>query len=206
MRKLIILAISAILVANVSAQEAKRECQGKQLTKEERVEMDIKRFTHELMLSDKQAEKFAVTFREYSAKMDELFEKGKPEKFEPGKELTDDDLDKLAKNRFEGQKKFAELQEKFYAKFRKDLSARQVAKVLRLEPCGKQEAFGPGKCSGKFDGKACGKPDCKGQGKCDGKHDGKQCKHDGKQCKHNHPHGPRPEARPDARTEASKLE
>lgn len=187
MKKLIILAISAILVANVSAQEAKRECQGKQLTKEDRVEMDIKRFTNELMLSDKQAEKFAVTFREYSAKMDELFEKGKPEKFEAGKELTDEELDKLAKNRFEGQKKFAELQEKFYAKFRKDLSARQVAKVLRLEPCGKQAPFE----IGKFEGKCPGKFEGKGQGKCDGK-----------QCKHDHPHGPRP----DARTEASKVE
>ena len=178
MKKLIILAISAILVANVSAQEEKRECQGKKLTKEERVEFEIKRFTHELMLSDKQAEKFAVTFREYSAKMDELFEKGKPEKFEPGKEFTDDQLDKMAKNRFEGQKKFAELQEKFYNKFRKDLSARQVAKVLRLEPCCKHEGFGP-KQDGFGPKPCCGKPDCKGQGKFDGKH------------KH---HGPRPEA------------
>lgn len=189
-----ILAIGAILAANVSAQEAKRECKGKQMTKEERVEFDIKRFTHELMLSDKQAEKFAVTFREYTAKLDELFTKNKPEKFEPGKEFTDDELDKMAKKRFEGQKKFAELQEKFYTKFRKDLSARQVAKVLRLhEGFGPQQGgFGPKPCCGKCDGKGQGKCDGKGQGKCDGKH------------KH---HGPRPEGhRPEARPEAPQAE
>ena len=174
MKKLMILAISAMLVANVSAQEATCEGKGKQLSKEERVELDIKRFTHELMLSDKQAEKFAVTFREYAAKMNELFEKGKPEKIEPGQELTDEQMDKMAKARFEGQKKMAELQEKYYTKFRKDLSARQVAKVLRLnEGC----CAGPKPCCGK-EGKGQGPCDGKGHGKIEGKHK---------------PHAPRPE-------------
>lgn len=184
MRKLLILAISAILVTNISAQEQKQQCEGKKLSKEERVEFDIKRFTHELMLSDKQAEKFAATYREYSAKMDELFQKRQEAvKFEPGKELTDADLDKMAKARFEGFKELANLQAKFYDKFRKDLSARQVEKVLRLN-----EPFGGKPCCG---GK-CGK----GEGpKCDGKHDGKKC--DGKHGKHEkfgpRPDGPRPE-------------
>ena len=179
MRKIVILAISAIFVANISAQEVKK-CEGKQFTKEEKVEFDIKRFTNELMLSDKQAEKFAVTYREYTAKLDELFEANKPAKFEPGKELTDADLDKLAKQRFDGFKKLAELQAKYYDKFRKDLSARQVEKVLRLEA-----PFGPKPCCGKhegpkFDGKACGpqfngqRPEC---GKKHGPH---------------HPEGPKP--------------
>ena len=176
MRKLMILAISAILVANVSAQEAKKECcKGKQLSKEERVEFDIKRLTHELMLSDEQVAKFAVTYREYAGKLDELFQKNAPkEKFEPGKELSDKELDKLAKARFEGFKDLADLQSKFYDKFRKDLSARQVEKVLQL-----QAPFGPKQ----FGDKPC----C---GKHEGKHDGKKdCKHEGKQCGH-HGHGP----------------
>ena len=184
MKKIVILAISAIFVANISAQEVKK-CEGKQFSKEERVELDIKRFTNELMLSDKQAEKFAVTYREYTAKLDELFEANKPAKFEPGKELTDADLDKLAKQRFAGFKALAELQAKYYDKFRKDLSARQVEKVLRLE-----EPFGPKPCCGKhegpkFDGKACGpqfdgpqfngpRPEC------------------GKKHGHHHPEAPKP--------------
>ena len=175
MRKIMILAISAILVANVSAQEQKKECfKGKQLTKEERVEFDIKRLTNELMLSDQQSEKFAVTYREYAGKLDELFQKNAPkDDFEPGKELTDKDLDKLAKARFEGFKALADLQLKYYDKFRKDLSARQVGKVLQMQiPCGPKP----------FEDKPC----------C-GKHDGKKCdKHEGKHGDF-HPNGPRPE-------------
>jgi len=178
MKKIVILAISAILVANVSAQEQKKECfEGKKLTKEERVEFDIKRLTNELMLSDQQAEKFAVTYREYAAKLDELFEANKPAKFDPEKVLTDAELDKLAKQRFEGFKKLADLQATYYDKFRKDLSARQAERVLRFE-----EPFDPKPCCGKhegpqFDGKACGP-------KHEGKHDGKKHGH--------HPKGPKP--------------
>ena len=184
MKKLVILAISAILVANVSAQEQKKECfKGKQLSKEERVEFDIKRLTHELMLSDEQAAKFAVTYREYAGKLDELFQKNAPkEKFEPGKELSDKELDKLAKARFEGMKDLANLQLKFYDKFRKDLSARQVEKVLQLQaPCGPKgfepQGFGP---------------QGPGEKPCCGKHDGKKCgKHEGKHGDFR-PNGPKP--------------
>lgn len=182
-KKIVMLAISAIFVANMSAQEFKKECfEGKKLSKEERVELDIKRLTHELMLSDQQAEKFAVTFREYAAKLDELFQKNEPAKFEPGKALTDAELDKLAKQRFEGFKNLADLQSKFYDKFRKDLSARQVEKVMRMEA-----PFGQKPC--------CGKHDCKFDGKgCDRKFEDKGCdrKHDGPrpECGKKHGHHP----------------
>lgn len=151
MKKLVILAVSAILAANVCAQEEKREC--KQLSKEERVSWDIKRLTNELLLSDEQAEKFAVTYREYASAKDQLFEKNvKGMKCEPGKEMSDKELDKIAKQRFEGMKALADLQLKFYDKFRKDLSARQVEKVLHLE-----KPFGNKPCFGKHDGKQCHK-------------------------------------------------
>ena len=61
MKKVMLLALGALLAASVSAQEPKRECP--QLsekvcpTKEQRIEMDIKHFILELYLSDKQAEK-----------------------------------------------------------------------------------------------------------------------------------------------------
>ena len=142
MKKIVFLAISAILVANVFAQEQKKECNGgKQLSKEERVEFAIKRFTNELMLSDEQAKNFAPLYREYAGKVDEIFhKKGDRSQCEKGKELTDAELDKLAKQRFEKQKELVNLKAKYYDKFRKDLSARQVAKVLRLdEPCGPKQ-------------------------------------------------------------------
>ena len=134
MKKIIVLALSAILVANISAQEQRKEAI--RPSKEERVEFEIERLTNELLLSDQQAEKFATLYREYAGKLDEIFknqEKIKPEEVKP---LTDEQLDKRAKQRFENTKAIANVQAKYYDKFRKDLSARQVEKVMRLEkPC-----------------------------------------------------------------------
>lgn len=175
MKKLFIMALSAIFVANLSAQEMKPECKKdfKQApSKEERIEMDIKRLTQELYLSDKQAENFAKTYREYAGKLDELFQQKKASRPEPGKELSDKELDQLAKQRFANKKAVLELQEKYYDKFRKDLNARQVEKVLRLEE----------------------KPGCCGKG-CDGKHGEFDKKHfDGKRADADK-RGPRPEGR-----------
>ena len=100
MKKLMILAISAILVANVSAQEqkackaeckkAKKECK---MSKEECIEQEIKMLSDELFLSDEQAANFAVTFREYKAEQ-------------------------------------AKLKQEFRAKFAKDLNEKQIDRVL----------------------------------------------------------------------------
>ena len=114
MKKLMILAMSVLMVTSMSAQEAKaqkgeckkdkRECK---MDKEQRIEMDIKFLTEELYLSDEQAAKFAVTYREFiEAK--------------------------------------AKLNEQFKAKFAKDLNERQVARVLRFHgPRPPQCAQGP---------------------------------------------------------------
>lgn len=133
MKKILILALSAILAVNISAQEQQKErVAGKPLSSEEKVELQIKHLSRELMLSEQQARKFAVTFREYAAAKEKLFPKKAKKMVEQGKELTDAELDQLAKQRFECKKKFVDLQVKFYDKFRKDLSARQVQKVLQL--------------------------------------------------------------------------
>lgn len=133
MKKILILALSAILAVNISAQEQQKErVAGKPLSNEEKVELQIKHLSRELMLSEQQTRKFAVTFREYAAAKEKLFPKKAKKMVEQGKELTDAELDQLAKQRFECKKKFVDLQVKFYDKFRKDLSARQVQKVLQL--------------------------------------------------------------------------
>ncbi len=134
MKKILILALSAILAVNISAQEQQKErVEGKPLSNEEKVELQIKHLSRELMLSEQQTQKFAVTFREYAAAKEKLFPEKAKKMVEQGKELTDAELDQLAKQRFECKKKFVDLQTKFYDKFRKDLSARQVQKVLQLD-------------------------------------------------------------------------
>jgi len=197
MKKLMILAVSALLVANVSAQEQKKECcKSKQLNKEERVSFEVKRFVNELLLSDEQAAKFAVTYREYADALDQLFQKNAPKKdFEPGKELTDKELDQLAKQRFDTFKGLADLQSKYYDKFRSFLSARQVEKVLQFQaPCGPR-FFGPQACCGNRDDHHACKQDGRHKGKKGHKREGKHGHHpeafrpDGPR-----PDGPRPEA------------
>ena len=138
MKKIILLAISAFLVANVSAQEqpAKECMHGPALTKEERVELDIKRLTEELYLSDKQADKFAETYREFAAKKDELTGKKECSRKEKKETLSDAEIEKAAKARFADMKKAVELQEKYYDKFRKFLNPRQVDRVLSTFGCG----------------------------------------------------------------------
>lgn len=136
MKKLMILAMSVMMVASMSAQEAKaekaeckkdkKECK---MTKEQRVEMDVKFLTEELYLSEEQAAKFAVTYREFVAAKEKL------------------------------NKEFA-------AKFGKDLNERQVKAVLRYHgpkphgPKGEgpRPEFKDGKCP-KGEGRPCPKKD-----------------------------------------------
>lgn len=103
MKKLMILAMSVMMMTSMSAQEAnaqkgeckkdKKECK---MSREQRIEMDIKVLSDELYLSEEQAAKFAVTYREY---MEEK----------------------------------AKLKERFKAKFAKDLNERQVERVLHFK-------------------------------------------------------------------------
>ena len=124
MKRLFILAMSALFMMNLSAQEqkkaekadcqkAKKECK---LSREERIEMDIKILSDELYLSEEQAKKFAETYREYKAEQ-------------------------------------AKLKEKFKAKFAKDLNERQVERVLHFHgpkvkdcPKGPHPDFEKGPC------------------------------------------------------------
>lgn len=136
MKKLMILAMSVLMVASVSAQELKavkaenrKDKKEFKMNKEQRVEMDIKYLTEELYLSDEQAAKFAVTYREFVAAKEKL------------------------------NKEFA-------AKFGKDLNERQVARVLHFHgpkphgPKGEgpRPEFKDGKCP-KGEGRPCPKKD-----------------------------------------------
>ena len=103
MKKLMILAISAILAANISAQEVKAEkaqCKKEKkeckFNKEQCIEMDIKMLSEELYLSEEQEAKFAAIYKEYMAEK-------------------------------------AKLQEKFKAEFGKVLNERQVKRVLHFK-------------------------------------------------------------------------
>lgn len=121
MKKLMILAVTAIFAANISAQEvqtrqgevkkshkehkmSKEECQKQQ---EACIERDIRHLSQELYMSEEQTAKFAKTYREF--RIEQL---------------------KLA--------------EKYKAKFAKDLNDRQVEAVLRYHGPHKKGDFHKG--------------------------------------------------------------
>lgn len=121
MKKLMILAVTAIFAANISAQEvqtqqgevkkshkehkmSKEECQKQQ---EACIERDIRHLSQELYLNEEQTAKFAKTYREF--RIEQL---------------------KLA--------------EKYKAKFAKDLNDRQVEAVLRYHGPHKKGDFHKG--------------------------------------------------------------
>ena len=139
MKKLLFLALSAILAVNINAKEVKADNeQGKKdckMSKEERIEKEIKILTEELYLSEEQAGKFAATYRDYANKLDAIFAKKADKAKEQGKELSDKELDQINKARLAAKKEVIELKEKFYDKFRKDLNPRQVERVLEFRGC-----------------------------------------------------------------------
>ncbi len=86
MKKLMILALGVMIAANISAQEAKAEkaqCKKEKkeckMSREQRIELDIKMLSEELYLSEEQEAKFAATYREYMAEKAKLNEKYKAE-------------------------------------------------------------------------------------------------------------------------------
>lgn len=161
MKKIVILALSAILAVSINAQEKVEPKSEKQeakiekpckMDKGERIEREIRELTRELYLGEEQAKKFAETYRDYATKLDEIFEKKMGDCKERGKELTDKELDQLNKGRLAAKKEIAALKEKFYDKFRKDLNPRQAERVInfRESKCEQQNKPFPGKNPGKL--------------------------------------------------------
>jgi hypothetical protein len=139
MKKLLFLALGAILAVNINAKEVKADNeQGKKdckMSKEERIEKEIKILTEELYLSEEQAGKFAATYRDYANKLDAIFAKKADKAKEQGKELSDKELDQINKARLAAKKEVIELKEKFYDKFRKDLNPRQAERAINFRGC-----------------------------------------------------------------------
>ena len=75
MKKLLLLAVSAVLAANMSAEQANQEKQinrNREQLKQARIERDIKMLSEQLYLSAEQETQFANTYREYKKEQAKL--------------------------------------------------------------------------------------------------------------------------------------
>ena len=133
MKKLIILTIAAALSATLSigAQPTQRRgAEAKKVSAEKMIENKVQRMQKQLLLDDKQAEKFASIYKEYLTAQQKLRTEGVKENRESGKALTDKQIVERQKQRIANQKKAAELKEEYYNKMSKVLNARQLEKVF----------------------------------------------------------------------------
>jgi hypothetical protein len=118
MKKVIVLALGAILAMNIHAEvqkesqvdnkKAKVECKAskaecRKRMAEERVNNDIEQLSRELELNEEQSAKFATVYREFAAEK-------------------------------------RQLHERYKARFAQDLDKKQVRKVMHFRPCGKKHA------------------------------------------------------------------
>ena len=108
----------------------------KRMTIEQMSDMQANKIIGDLGLDDKTAAKFKDVYKKYMQEMNDLRKEYMPKKPvvkpEEGKPLpmpTDEQVDKMMRDRFKQSRKMLDIREKYYDEFRKFLSPKQVEKV-----------------------------------------------------------------------------
>lgn len=134
------LVLMCLGIHNMSGQSPQFRPEGrKRITHEQLSKMKADRLAEELALDDQTAAKFKETYIQYMNEINQLWKKqfpkkpdfdqeGQPEKKER-KILSDDEVEKMIKGRFEQSRKMLDIREKYYDIFRKFLSPKQIQKV-----------------------------------------------------------------------------
>lgn len=132
---------------NMLAQNVPAPAQKKQLTPEQRQEMQINRMQKSLMLDDATAAKFAPLYKEYLEALESIktccpkMKQEKPQ--QPKAERTDADIKKQLEEQLANQKKMVETKQTYLAKFEKILNARQLEKLFAAPRHNKCMQTGP---------------------------------------------------------------
>jgi Spy/CpxP family protein refolding chaperone len=144
-------AISAVLSFNASAQTGPAPEQ--KMNPEQFIEAKAGRIADELALDDSTREKFIDTYCGYFREMHAVcpgpegrfcpLEKRGPES--TADRLTDKEIDKAMRERFDRQQKLLDLRVKYYEEYSKFLNPRQIQKVydLQMKMAGRHFQHGP---------------------------------------------------------------
>lgn len=113
----------------------------KRMTIEQMVDMQANKISNELGLDDKSSAKFIDLYKKYMKEINDARKKDMPPKPDakpdenkprpngPMPKMSDDDVDKMMKERFALSRKILDIREKYYDEFRKFLSPKQVKKI-----------------------------------------------------------------------------
>ena len=114
----------------------------KRMTMEQMVERQASKIVAKLGLDDKTAARFTDVYKKYMKELDDVRKeyapdlkvRGKVEKDKEGTDFkmktpTDEEVDKMMRDRFKQGRKMLDVREKYYDEFRKFLSPKQVQKI-----------------------------------------------------------------------------
>ena len=144
--KYLVMMVVAVLMGTqvMNAQDSKEQVERrgrKRMTMEQMVNMQANKIIGDLGLDDKTAAKFKDVYAKYMKEMNDLRKEGMDFRMrgrtEKGDTLakmkiqmpTDDEVDKMMRDKFKVGRKMLDLREKYYDEFRKFLSPKQVQKV-----------------------------------------------------------------------------
>lgn len=107
--------------------------QYKKMTNEERMDMHTQFVVKMLKLDDATATKFTPLFKEYMKENKNIRISGSTWKLENKENLTEEEAEKIIKERLEISRKLLNVREKYYAKFSKIITALQIKKIYDME-------------------------------------------------------------------------
>ncbi len=136
-------------------------------TREQLAEKQAQRIVHELALDDKVAQEFKSTWLDYQKEMwaigmPPLHKKqtkaGEETDAKPERTWTEAEAEQAIKQRMEHSRKILDLREKYYAKYSKFLTQKQIARVYELEHKAMKRMEKNLDAKGKKGNKDCPKP------------------------------------------------
>ncbi len=130
-RILLLLSMAFFFVGSLSAQETKGKTPEQRPQRPDFKEFQLKQVLNALMLDDKTAAKFTPVYKDYQKEMEEC--RIPPMKRPRNVEMTDDEIAKEIEQQFAQGRKVIDVKEKYYKKFKKILTMKQIRKIYRLE-------------------------------------------------------------------------
>ena len=119
------------LATGMAANQSMEMCaQGNTKCKKVSIEKRVERTQQQLMLNDKQATQFADIYTEYLKALENERPKLDAKPGKKGERISDNDMQKMQKDRLEFQKKRAEINAKYYNRLSDVLNVQQLEKVF----------------------------------------------------------------------------
>ena len=128
-RIVMLLSVVVLLTGSLSAQNEK-DAKSRPAKRPDFAEMQLKQVLDALMLDDKTAVEFTPVYKDYQKEMKDC---RLPRMKKRGTEMTDDEIAKEIESEFAQGRKVIDVKEKYYKKFKKILTMKQIRKIYSLE-------------------------------------------------------------------------